>query len=253
MRLSEFIDGFATKKLARVDVLLGIGHQHEINGVSSLRELLGSEKITGTIHWNYLLDEEQHTLGVTSAFTFYDARENHATRTEWRLYYSDNPVMAAAESGDLLVILRIRGMEANNLTAFVFRSGTSWERKASLLFGSFTDHLNTHGEAELKSRDVELAETALLEMLGLGREVSDKDISDLANQRFPEDEFPSTRDLAAFARESIGHLSLNTPDDKLEAWLRQEAQLFYAIENRIVGAYRSSFSSLRSTMGSLPT
>ena len=73
-------------------------------------------------------------------------------------------------------------------------------------------------------------------MLGLGRQESETDIIALANTRFPSDVFPPTRELARFARESLGDLSRLDPDSRLDAWLKREAQLFYALEKRIVGA-----------------
>ena len=236
MKLSEYLNGYASKKLVAVD-LPGLGsNQREINGVSSLRELLGGARLRGTVQWNYMLDEREDSITEAGEFTFYDARENHETRTEWRFYYSPNAIMATARPDDLLVILRVKGRPESELYGFVFPAHTSWEQKASILFGAFDVRVGVQGVEALERRGVDLAESTLLEMLGLGRQESEADIEALANARFPTDTFPSTRELATFARESLVSPGEMDFDSKLTAWLKREAQIFYAIEKRIVGA-----------------
>ena len=62
--------------------------QHEFNGVSALRELLGGppgavDKQGGLL----FLDDEMEPLVADSTLTWYDARAAHPTRSEHRLYY----------------------------------------------------------------------------------------------------------------------------------------------------------------------
>lgn len=236
MRLSRFLDGYAAKVLAPVDLPDHGSNQHEINAVVALRRLLGETRLRGTIHWTYMLDEDGESRQENSSFTYYDSRERHPTRSEWRFFYSGNAVLDLAQPGDLLVILRMRESPSDQLHGFIFPSRSSWKRKAEMLFGAPGSSLAVSTGESIEAREVALAETILLEMLGVGREQEAADIEALANSRFPGDRFPTTRDLAEFARQSLGDMRGLAPDARLELFLKREADLFYAIERRIVGA-----------------
>ncbi|MGV8870052.1 MAG: type II restriction endonuclease [Janthinobacterium svalbardensis] len=88
------------KTLSAVEVEKTRSNQHEFNGVLQLKNLFGDEKIQMIVSFS--------TRGrndiCTSGLTWYDAREAHATRSEYRLYFQSNPVMESAKEGDNIVI-----------------------------------------------------------------------------------------------------------------------------------------------------
>lgn len=105
--LSQYFDKVAFKSLGAVETNYH-SHQHEFNGVKEIREMLG--KPNGKTRYSaifvYLTDEEDDPLTEEGTLTWYDARENHPARTEWRLYYSPNTPMQHAEEGDALFIAK---------------------------------------------------------------------------------------------------------------------------------------------------
>ena len=83
--LSEYFAAVAAKRLSAVETQPQTSNQHEFNGVNDLRQMFGSEKQTFSATFIHLGDDEEIT--EEGFVTWYDARERHATRTEYRLYY----------------------------------------------------------------------------------------------------------------------------------------------------------------------
>lgn len=98
--LSQYFTGIGAKRLSDVEVAPDISNQHEFNGIAGFKEIFGSEKVNFQGHFIYLTDDEEQIIEESGTLTWYDARENHPTRTEYRLYYSTNPVIDAALTGD---------------------------------------------------------------------------------------------------------------------------------------------------------
>jgi hypothetical protein len=89
MNLRAVFPVVAAKVLVAVDLPDYGSNQHEINGVTGLKEFFGEEKTSESIQWVYFRDnhEPSHDAGTV---TFYDARARSSDRTgrsEWRLYY----------------------------------------------------------------------------------------------------------------------------------------------------------------------
>jgi hypothetical protein len=90
--------------------------------VSALREFFNVDtRIEEPVSWVYYSDSEDR-LSDEGTLTFYDARENHPTRTEWRLYYSGE-FLSAADPGDLLILARRKSDQ--KLFALVFEKDSS--------------------------------------------------------------------------------------------------------------------------------
>src|SRR5262249_48014112 len=139
--------------------------QHELNGVQALREFFGTDSRTrGTISWHYFADD-QEPLQETTDFTFYDARENHPTRTEWRLYYQGS-FLAHADVGDRLYIAR---SQSGQLFGLVFECGSAWFRAAEALFGHdvSTARLFSVPREQLDRQELELLRSQILDQLNL--------------------------------------------------------------------------------------
>lgn len=66
--------------------------------------MLGNDRQTFKASYIYISESEDETIADEGSVTWYDAREQHPTRTEYRLYYTGNDVLYKAEQGDLLVI-----------------------------------------------------------------------------------------------------------------------------------------------------
>ena len=84
--LSQYFVGVIAKKLSVVEAKLDKSNQHEFNGITSMKRLFGTERQKFNTTFMFLDDE---TMPITeSAFlTWYDARENHPTRSEYRLFF----------------------------------------------------------------------------------------------------------------------------------------------------------------------
>lgn len=88
------------KTLSAVEAEPNRSNQHELNGVAELKNLLGENRrtFTGTFSTRGMNDQIKSTL------TWYDAREDHPTRSEFRLYFQTNPIMSQASGGNTLII-----------------------------------------------------------------------------------------------------------------------------------------------------
>ncbi len=100
----------AVKLLKPVDLPRAGSHQHEINGTSAFRRVLGSDRLEARIRWVYLEGDQPSGIESEGAFTWYDARARSAAQTgrsEWRFYY-DEAFPEAARQGDLMILFRGR-------------------------------------------------------------------------------------------------------------------------------------------------
>ena len=97
----DFLEATCLKKLSAVEADLETSNQHELNGVARHKKLLGTER--KNVLATFSIVGEKSPI-VDAEVTWYDARESHATRTEFRLYFQTNDVMSAAKPGDTLLI-----------------------------------------------------------------------------------------------------------------------------------------------------
>lgn len=88
------------KTLSTVEAVPARSNQHELNGVAELKQLLGENRITFVATFSIRGSNDQ----VESNLTWYDAREDHPTRSEFRLYFQTNPVMSQANAGSTLYL-----------------------------------------------------------------------------------------------------------------------------------------------------
>ncbi len=88
------------KTLSAVEAEAPRSNQHEFNGVTQLRNLFGDNRISVNASFSIRGRAEVYDTNLT----WYDARENHPTRSEYRLYFQSSPVMDHAREGDNIVI-----------------------------------------------------------------------------------------------------------------------------------------------------
>ena len=102
--LSEYFVGVAAKILSAVEVDSGKSNQHEFNGVSNLKKIFGTEKKTFNTTFIYFGDNDDEPVIDEGKLTWYDARKDHPTRTEFRMYFTSSPVLSCTETGDGMFI-----------------------------------------------------------------------------------------------------------------------------------------------------
>lgn len=93
----------AAKHLSLVEIDAWASNQHEFNGVSALRKMFGNSKCLFNVDFVYY-NETGEVIHECGNVTWYDARLENPTRTEYRLYYSQNNVVKQANVNDLLIV-----------------------------------------------------------------------------------------------------------------------------------------------------
>ncbi|WP_413714010.1 type II restriction endonuclease [Serratia marcescens] len=88
------------KTLSAVEARPERSNQHEFNGVKELKSLFGLTGFSKDAIFSIRGDD----IKCTANITWYDAREAHPTRSEYRLYFNDNIVMQMAQEGDDIVL-----------------------------------------------------------------------------------------------------------------------------------------------------
>lgn len=235
MNLSEIFSAVAHKELVAVEIPEAGSNQHELNGVSALKEMFGTHEATrGNLSWR-LFEDDSETDRQENEFTFYDARARGAARTgrsEWRFYYRGD-FLKRAFVGDVLVLARTRDGRVYGL---VFRKDSAYHRVACALFGisTISSSFRTINARELDARQVELMRRRVLDELELGDLIpaAPSDL-ELMKREFGTS-FPESRRVSAFAR-SVCLVDESQPDVALTRWLEREEQLFRAFEGAIIG------------------
>ena len=97
------IQGMAFKILSEVEVNHWASNQHEFNGVASLKRIFGLQRQYFNAKFIFMSDAGIESIEKGS-LTWYDARENHPYRTEYRLYYDAFLPLQRASAGDALLI-----------------------------------------------------------------------------------------------------------------------------------------------------
>ncbi len=98
------MSGLAVKTLSDVEVNSWASNQHEFNGVAQLKRVFGTkrrERLPARFAYMSNNGVECETAG---SLTWYDAREDHPIRTEYRLYYNSTLPLQKAKAGDTLLI-----------------------------------------------------------------------------------------------------------------------------------------------------
>ena len=232
--LSEYFEGVAVKRLSAVEADTGSSNQHEFNGVGDMRKMLGSGRQCFPARFSYLDEDEEDTLSSECFLTWYDAREAHPTRSEYRLYFPPTVVMERAAAGDLMVIGK---RPDGTLQVIIAMAGSTAENQLKWLFG-VPVQIETRFEVRAFENDsdieVSFAARFILEELGVEVEEADTDRLDSLVERF-HGVFPSTAIFSAYARETLPEVDpRENPDAALLAWMEQEEKLFRRLENQIV-------------------
>ena len=236
-RLSNLFSGVVSKRLSAVEVDPERSHQHEFNGNTALRRLLGEEngRRRFPTRFIYFGEEEEDTLSTEGYLTWYDARENHPVRTEWRLYFPDNDVMKRAEEGDIL-LLAMR--PDDTLLAIISPAHSLMTAGLLQLFGIHAAAGESFQFEDISAsrKELDFASGFILRELGLQPpETGNEKLAGLIAKIAGDGEFsfPPTREISALARaEAEAPDPRDDPDTALACWLEFEEALFRGLERQ---------------------
>jgi hypothetical protein len=235
--LSEYFTGIAAKRLSAVEADATRSHQHEFNGVETLKQLFGTA--TGSQRFSarfiYLSDQQDAPVVADGFLTWYDAREQHPTRSEHRLYFPANPASDCAAKDDVLVIAR---QPDGSVLVVIADEGSTMASQVQWLFG-LTDLAHpgfaVRDELETERDRIAFASRLILENIGIEVLPATESHLDDMLRRFSGG-FPSTRDFSAYARSTVRDVGISdSPDDVLMVWMEREELLFRTLERHIIG------------------
>lgn len=232
--LSDLFDGVAAKTLSAVETRPETSNQHEFNGAAPLRRLFGDDdrlKISTRFIW---LGGEQEAVTEDGWISWYDARRQHPTRTEYRLYYPSNGVTSLMQAGDTFFIALCRDGTA---MAIVVPADSTIQNQLMWLFG-----LEAQPGLQFVAKDFKPDDSAALDFAAryildeLGIDILEPEAARLDTLIEPFGlVFPPTRVLSTLARDSLPEIRpTEEPDKALLAWMEREEQLFRRLERRIV-------------------
>lgn len=236
--LSQYFDKVAFKSLGAVETDYQVSHQHEFNGVKELREMLGrpSGKVRYPAIFLYITDEDDEPISEEGTLTWYDARENHPTRTEWRLYYSPNTPMQHAEEDDTLFIAKSAATET--LLVVIAEKDSTASSQLQWLFGisgQINPEFSVRAELESEQDRLDFAARFILEQIGVSIDESDDNYLEAMLMRF-KNQFPTTAEFSLYARSILPEVNcLDSPDLALTAWMEREEILYRTLEKHLVG------------------
>ena len=232
--LSDYFEGVAAKRLSAVEVDPRRSNQHEFNGVQCLREIFGEKRKDGLeTEFIYLDDKEDIPLSEKGHVTWYDARKNHPTRTEYRLYFSSPKIMEKATAGDLLIVAKRKD---DKVLVVIAPQGSTSENQLIWLFGlsDVSARFATHVIEGHNDRSLDFVCKLILESIDVEVKISDEKLLEKIKKKFGE-RFPPTKEFSAFARQLCQDINaLREPDRALMAWLDTEETLFRTLEKHLV-------------------
>lgn len=230
--ITKYFSGIGAKRLSDVEIRPDTSNQHEFNGISEFKEILGTEKVRFDTKFILLNDDIEKIVEAEGNMTWYDARENHPTRTEFRLYYTSNSAINNAAPGDLVVIGRTG---KSNLAVIVAPLDSTSEKQLMWLFG-LTEVGSRFTVKDLSGvkEDLGFAGKYILSSLGFETEEINEGLLSLLQSTFG-DEMPSTAIFSEFARSTVKDVSaLDDPDGAVVKWMEREEMLFKVLEKNNV-------------------
>jgi len=227
--LKQYFKGIIAKKLSAVETTPKTSNQHEFNATVHMKEVFGLDDRKFQTDFIYIDDDK--SFGASDYLTWYDARRNHPTRTEYRLYYPSTEVSNAAANGDSLFICV---KQDETILCIVSQKDASITSQLYWLFdidpnesGKFTQ--NT--ELKTDSGQLEFVARTILNQIGIEYvEADDDDLLSLILDKFGGI-FPKTDVFSAFSRSLVKEVDpIDDPDYTLIKWFDMEEKLFYLLE-----------------------
>jgi hypothetical protein len=234
--LSDYFEGYAAKRLTRVEVDPNSSNQHEFQGVQKLRQILGTSNEKETFQSRFIWLDEDKSETLDSYVTWSDVRRDNPNRSpEYHLYYSSasGSIVHKASPGDLLLVCK---RKTDELLIVITPRGGTIESQLSWLFDfQLEDNSKAYvRNIEENTQEINVAASFILDELGIETVVADENFLDLLIEKF-DSNFPTTAQFSAFARETSKITPEDDPDEALITWLNQEEKLFKTFEKYIVG------------------
>jgi hypothetical protein len=239
MRLNTFFTAVAAKRLSDVEVDPSSSNQREFNGIKRFQTIFGDAKQTFPTTFLYL-DDFEAPIRSEGEVTWYDARANHPTRTEYRLYYTQTEVSLKFGSGDLIIVAR---RADQSLVIVAAPAESTIAGQLVWLFGLDQVELQFQvREAEQIDRDLDFVARWILDSIGIELPEPEED-AELVQRHFGAT-LPSASDFSNFARTRVTSCDpLGDPDGAIMQWLETEERLFKAFERILIeGRLRQGFS-----------
>jgi hypothetical protein len=235
--LDGFFEGAAGKILTAVEANPVTSNQHEFNGVTRLKDLLGEPPVDGlNLRTRFLfLDDDADAEVVLSRLTWYDARANHPTRSECRLYYPPNYVMDGAGEGDYMVLARLReGVDPDaEMVVIISAAASSTAAQLQHLFG-LEPSQRLDVEPLSDDRDLSFTSRQLIESLGYEITAPEDDGLEEMLEVFGG-AFPNSVTFSRWARHRTrGVEPWEDPDGALLAWMDKEESLYRTLERHLL-------------------
>lgn len=231
--LSGYFGGAVAKTLAAVDINPAKSNQHEFNGTGPLRALFGDDDIKGMPTTFVYLEDDVDPVFDHGFTTWYDARRKQPTRTEYRLYYSDNDCIRSAHPGDLMVLAI---SDAGEILISFARAGSTAEAQLRWLFGVGETADSSFKPAPTDKLRIDSMAAQILESIGI--EVGIPTAADVFLDGLVErfgDAFPKGVDFSAYSVSTLGELDWrDDPDGSLVACYEREELLFRVFERHIL-------------------
>lgn len=241
-QLSEVFSCFAWKQLTAVEVDPNASNGHEFNSSPALRKILGETARKGNegngipTRFIYFSDDDEELVADQGNMSWYDSRANHKTRTEWRLYYSDNVVIGRegrARAGDSLIIAFTGDIAS--ATVFAAPAGSTSENQLRWLFGITAEHeLRFETAVVNNTQVVDMTRARILEAAGVEIAVKDDALLNRIIELFGEN-FPSTAKFGNFIRKEVSAVKAQDgSDEAIMSWMESEEYAFRVLERHIV-------------------
>jgi hypothetical protein len=235
--LSQYFEAVASKRLSTVETDARRSNQHEFNGSRELKAVFGTGaggKMTfpATFIW---FGRENEGISNEGFVTWYDARENHPIRSEYRLYFPTNIVTSLAQQGDTLFIAR---RTDDSIMIIYAAADSTIANQLHWLFGlprqeNLSFELQEFNESH--NPEIDFVARYILDELGIDIEEPETDRLDSILAPFGA-VFPSTRIFSDLARRNLEHTvsPVEDPDGALIAWMNFEEALFRRLERHVV-------------------
>jgi len=237
--LSQYFSGVAAKRLSQVEVDKKTSNQHEFNGSTALKNLLGTNDEGKTYNFPVKMmwmGDDRETVTADGTLSWYDSRYNNKARAaEWRLYFPTTDVSEKAQVGDLLILAQ---KPDGSILCIITPQGSTTENQLLWLFGvnvqdgkSFVAHVIEKAD----DKQVDLVAGLIMEELGIAIEEPEDDQLDKLLEKFGG-KFPKTIIFSEFARKQLPVKvdPVNDPDGALIAWMEFEEKLFRRLERNII-------------------
>ena len=241
-KLSQLFSCFAWKQLTAVEVDPNASNGHEFNSSPVLRNILGDLPRKGNenngipTRFLYLSDDDEEIVEELGNMSWYDSRANHPTRTEWRLYYSDNAVIGRegrARAGDSMIIAFTADISL--ATVFTAPAGSTTESQLRWLFGISGEREKGFTTAVVKDAQlVDMTRARILEAAGVEIVIKDDGLLERILELFGEN-FPTTAKFGNFIRKEISKAKpQDGADFVIMSWMESEEYAFRVLERYVV-------------------